>query len=148
MFSRQILGVSSFAALLLLLPPSPFSNEARAQSCDMANYSHNGSLMTVHACDDGRLTIEYSEPKGSLARHGVRPGTLLMQGRAWDSGGPFRRVNGTAYLFKKGCRPSAYKVEGYWMDSGRLELSGVAPVRKNGCRVTGKRQDSLVFNGR
>ena len=134
-----------FAAALLLACVG-ISSQAWAQGCDTATYDHNGSRMLIHACDGGGFTIEYDRPRKGLAAQGVRPGTVLFQGSFWDSGGPNpRRVRGTAKLFKRGCRPAGYEVDGYWMADDTLQMSGRAPIRRNGCRVSGTRNDDLRF---
>lgn len=120
--------------------------QGRASDCDRDFYSHNGSMMEVDACLDGRFTISYENPKASLRKHGVVPGTLLFEGRFWDTGGiGLRKVTGTARLFKKGCAPALYQVDGYWLENNVLELSGIAPVRRSGCNASGTRQDDLRF---
>ena len=120
--------------------------DASASDCDRDYYSHNGSMMEIDACTDGQFTISYENPKSSLRKHGVVPGTLLFEGRFWESGGiNLRKVTGTARLFKKGCAPALYQVDGYLLENNVLELSGTAPVRKNGCRTTSSRQDNLRF---
>ena len=137
--SRVLASTFTFLAALL-------AGAASASACDSAPYEHNGSQMEVHACPDGRMTISYDVPKPSLQRIGVRGGTLLFTGNFWDSGGSnLRRVRGTAFLFKPGCQPAGYEVEGYWLADGSLSLSGTAPVRRSGCTVSGYRQDDLLF---
>lgn len=99
-------------------------------------YDHNGSLMelSVHA---DRVTIRYHDPKPSLSRLGVRPGTLLFEG--YYSG---RGLEGTAYVFRAGCQPAGYSVAGPAVADGII-LSGAAPVRPKGsCRVTGYTRNS------
>ncbi|MER0236778.1 hypothetical protein [Fulvimarina sp. MAC8] len=126
-----------------------FVPEARGQGCDTAVYQHNGSRMLIHACSSGGITIGYDRPRQGMRAQGVRPGTMLFRGRFWGSGGPnLRRVRGTAHLFKRGCNPAGYEVEGYWMENNTLQIGGWAPVRKNGCRVSGTRMDDLVFTPR
>ena len=107
-------------------------------------YDHNGSLMRL---DDrgGRVTISYQNPKRGLAKHGVRPGTVLFRGRFEGRG-----LAGVAYVFRKGCEPAAYNVAGPAVGGGRIYLSGAAPIRPQGsCRVTGYSERSgnsqLVF---
>lgn len=83
-----------------------------------------------------------------MRKQGVTPGTLLFRGNFWESGGVnLRKVNGTAYVFKRGCKPAGYKVSGYWLEDGTLEMNGSAPVRGSGCKITRYRQDNLVFSG-
>ncbi|MCE7028137.1 hypothetical protein [Jiella avicenniae] len=107
-------------------------------------YDHNGSLMRL---DDsgGRVTIRYETPKRGLAKHGVRPGTVLFRGRFEGRG-----LAGVAYVFRQGCEPAAYNVAGPATGGGTIYLTGAAPIRAKGsCRVTGYSENSgnarLVF---
>lgn len=128
---------------LMVLPGIPHSI---ASDCDRDFYSHNGSMMEIDACPDGGFTISYENPKASLRKHGVGPGTLLFEGRFWDTGGMgLRKVTGTARLFKNGCPPALYQVDGYWLEDNVLEMSGAAPVRRKGCQASSTRRDDLRF---
>ncbi|MEO0545035.1 MAG: hypothetical protein AAFY99_14555 [Pseudomonadota bacterium] len=97
------------------------------------NADHNGSLMQVQV-NNGQAVIVYARPKASLARLGVRSGTVLFQGV--QSGGNY---SGQARVFRSGCAPALYNVSGSIRVVGevgrRLTLTGAAPVR-NGCDVT------------
>ena len=111
-----------------------------AAACDSAPYDHNGSLMEAHACD-GQFVIAYDQPRAGLAAQGVRSGTVLFRGVIRGN-----RLSGTAHVFKAGCPPAPYPVRGS-MGNNVIVLEGVAPVRQQGCAVTGARNDRLVFNG-
>lgn len=96
-------------------------------------YDHNGSTMKV-SFDDG--VIIYREPKDSIA--GTVPvGQVLFRGKMTVNG----RISGTAYVFKRGCAPAPYAVEGRDTDPGFV-LTGKAPVRGAGCEVIGYSSDS------
>lgn len=100
-------------------------------------YDHNGSLMELDVHAD-IVTIRYADPKPSLRRLGVRPGTVLFQGRYSGRG-----LAGTAYVFRAGCAPAGYSVSGPAVGGGGIILSGAAPVRPRGsCQVTGYTRNS------
>lgn len=108
--------------------------QASAAGLDGSLWTHNGSTVLV---DETRGRIVYDEPKAAITGT-VRSGTLLFEGRF--SG---RRINGTAYVFKKGCEPAAYPVSGV-MESNpnglgsRIVLTGPAPKRdKASCAIIG-----------
>jgi len=115
-------------------------------ACDSASYDHNGSRMEVHVCDD-RMVIEYDRPRSGIIQQGVRQGTVLFQGRirTTDRG---IRIGGRAHVFKRGCEPAPYQVDGFMDDSGMMTLRGRAPLRRNGCAISGHRDDVLVFSAR
>ena len=109
-------------------------------------FDHNGSLMTI---DIARGTIVYKQPRSGLARL-VQPGTVLFRGTIVENG----PVLGTAFVFRRGCRPAGYPVTGHFHGTvlnGSLVVEGAAPVRPKGsCRVTGyssrSGNASLVFD--
>ena len=93
-------------------------------------YSHNGSTMELFS-NGNSVSIVYANPKSSLRRLGVRPGTVLFRGR-YSGRGP----TGTAYVFRSGCRPAGYNVEGPITATG-IYLKGAAPIRPRGsCNVS------------
>lgn len=96
-------------------------------------WEHNGSRMKVEQSGMGEVFIYYEEPRAGL-RESISPGTKLLEGRI--SGG---RISGTAYVFKRGCPPAAYPVEGS-ADEETLTLNGPTPVWR-GCQVVGHRPD-------
>lgn len=98
-------------------------------------FDHNGSEMDV---DPEAGTILYREPKPTIAGT-VKPRTLLFKAdRPWDVYDEKSVVEGTAYVFKKGCEPAPYRVSGRHEGWHTLILKGPAPIReKNGCRVIG-----------
>lgn len=135
------LGLLAAAGLAVLAAAAP----AHA-ACDSASYDHNGSLMEVHVCE-GRMVIEYDRPRSGIAQQGVRPGTVLFRGRVEKM---YRgaKVGGRAHVFKRGCQPAAYHVNGWMDDKGVMTMEGRAPVRRNGCAISGHRNDVLVFKAR
>jgi len=99
-------------------------------------FMHNGSLMSV---DHERGLIIYKEPKESIASV-VRPGDVLFEAESpWDMYDTSARLVGNAFVFKKGCRPKAYRVEGGVGQTWHtVELKGEAPVWKKGsCEIAG-----------
>lgn len=129
---RTLIAVSLAVGALTLAAP--------ARACDSAPYDHNGSLMEAHACD-GKFVITYDQPRSGIASQGVRSGTVLFTGTISGD-----LILGIAYVFKRGCEPASYPVSGR-MGNNVIVLDGYAPVRRDGCRVTGGRNDRLVFNG-
>jgi hypothetical protein len=113
---------------------------APALACDSAPYDHNGSLMEAHACN-GKFVITYDRPRGGIASQGVRSGTVLFTGTISGN-----QLLGISHVFKRGCEPASYPVSGR-MGDNVIVLEGYAPVRRDGCRITGGRNDRLVFTG-
>jgi hypothetical protein len=111
-----------------------------ANACDSAPYDHNGSLMEAHACN-GKFVIAYDQPRSGIVSQGVRSGTVLFTGTISGN-----QILGIAYVFKRGCEPASYPVSGR-MGNNVIILEGYAPVRRDGCRITGGRDDRLVFTG-
>ncbi|WP_134497396.1 hypothetical protein [Microvirga pakistanensis] len=98
-------------------------------------YDHNGSLVRVN---DEIGEIRYEDPKKSIAGT-VTPGTLLFKGTFRNLAKPNEAVRGvvegTAYVFKKGCQPASYHVQGTY-DTWTITLKGPAPKRdRNSCEV-------------
>jgi hypothetical protein len=87
---------------------------------------HNGSLVSVLSLPNGGMQIQYIQPRVGLLEVGVRPGTILLQGR-W-SGPPPGLLTGTAFVFTGVCPPTPYRVEGSTAPDGSLVLTGPAPV--------------------
>lgn len=107
---------------------------------DSANiYDHNGSAVRV---DPRSGIISYDYPKRSIAGT-VRPGTVLFQANApWNPDDDNAVVSGMAYVFKKGCAPAPYVVQGHHQGWHTLVLMGAAPVReKHGCRIVDYRMN-------
>jgi hypothetical protein len=101
-----------------------------------AEFMHNGSLMSI---DHKRGLIIYKEPKASI-RDVVRPGDVLVEAQApWDANDTSARIVANAWVFKKGCKPVGYNVEGGLSQSWHtVVLRGEAPVWKKGsCEISG-----------
>lgn len=135
----KLAALSAFAALpaFLALP-----NIAYADSY----WDHNGSRMKIE--EDGKTRkIVYEQPRSTLADAGVKPGTVLFDGELKSDG----RLSGYAKLFRKGCNPIDYYVEGgFDQANGTLLLQGQAPIYSGqGCKITGYSDDnsasSLAF---
>src|SRR5262249_23116138 len=84
-------------------------------------------------------TFVYDDPRGTLTSAGVKRGTVLFDGEEKADG----RLAGYAKLFRKGCDPVDYFVEGsYDKQKGEVLLQGQAPVYAgNGCKITGYSDD-------
>ena len=122
---------------------APVPNPA-SSSIDSGIFDHNGSAVLLEPVAG---TISYIRPKPSIAGT-VQLGTILFQGAPFHDKG---RLTGTAYLFKKGCAPAPYHVEGgYNPTVPGYVLTGVAPIRdKKSCGILGYTASSanarLVF---
>jgi hypothetical protein len=106
---------------------------------------HNGSLMTVEALGQGRVVIRYVEPRPGLWEVGVRPGTLLIEGR-WEG----KTLKATAFAFPPfPCPPVPYVVRGGVGEGNVLTLVGPAPlIDPYACAVVGmvwSNNSTLVF---
>ncbi|WP_058633486.1 hypothetical protein [Aureimonas ureilytica] len=95
-------------------------------------FDHSGSEVAI---DHDRGLLVYISPKPSL-RGVVRPGQVLFRGTIPATGGT---AKGTAFVFRKGCRPAGYSVTGAFSqnaDRPTLLLTGHAPRRaKSGCGI-------------
>ena len=130
----------ALAAATLTLAGASLLGAADAAACDRWRADHNGSTMRVVKCG-GALTISYARPRPGMRRQGVVSGEMLFDGSVSRG-----RVRGQAAVFKRGCGPAWYFVSGRMSPSGRITLSGRAPVRGAGCRTTRSRDDYLVFD--
>ena len=94
-------------------------------------YQHNGSAMWVFRRHG---VIAYNQPKASIAG-AVRPGAVLFRG-TFDR----THARGTAYVFKNGCAPAPYAVNGRFTGdrSETLILEGAAPIHdRASCAILG-----------
>ncbi len=131
--------------LMLMLMPAT----AWAQECETEFYNHNGSQMRAERCG-GELSIWYEVPRSGIVRQGVQPGTLFFNGFIANNGS-VELIAGTARVFKNGCAPAEFSVEGQYNADGLpgadpIYLEGQAPVRRNGCQPNGFRREVLEFN--
>lgn len=81
--------------------------------------------------DGERRVAAYEEPRDGLVGF-VKAGDTLFEGTLAD-----KKLRGRAYVFKTGCSPAAYDVEGNVnADETSFVLSGNAPVfAKRGCEI-------------
>ncbi|WP_127144545.1 SH3 domain-containing protein [Pelagibacterium montanilacus] len=94
-------------------------------------YNHNGSIMRLVERGD-TIRISYETPREGLLPHGVRPGTVLFEGRL-DAG---LYLEGMSRIFSSRCEELDYFVYGQYRRDGDFTLNGAAPVLEaNGCRV-------------
>jgi len=104
-------------------------------------WDHNGSVVRLVAEGNQRF-IYYESPRPGIAAQGVRPGTLLFDGRRIGDS-----YVGTARVFSRYCaQPMAYTMQGYVQGDTVIVLEGQRPVFDN-CRQTGAlRYESLRFD--
>lgn len=110
---------------------------------EMAPVAHNGSQMVWTKTKNGRVEIRYSIPQPGLS---AKEGELLFEGQVDIRG----RYTGTAYVFKNGCPPAPYDVEGNDV-RGNIVLVGNAPIReRESCAIVGSklrgRNSRLIFS--
>jgi hypothetical protein len=137
-------AIPSRPAVAAVGAPQPSLTAAEATAAGLSTWMHNGSTMLLDE-KNGRIT--YEEPKASIAGT-VRKGAVLFEGRFEG-----KRVSGTAYVFKRGCAPAPYPVDGRMEKDPRgfgerLVLSGPAPRRdRNSCAIIGttSTHSRLVF---
>ncbi|WP_157195798.1 hypothetical protein [Bradyrhizobium sp. YR681] len=98
---------------------------------DRSYLLHNGSEI-IATFNRGEMRMYYEKPKPSLRQAGIDQGTLLFQGTANDG-----HIKGTAFVFRKGCPPAPYEVEGRAQGDVGFELSGPGPKFGAGCAVLG-----------
>lgn len=104
---------------------------AVADSC----WDHNGSLMRLEASGSSR-TFVYEIPRAGLREVGVRPGTVLFEGRKVGD-----LYEGTARVFLAVCggREHHYRVAGpVGADQLTVVMSGTREAHEAGCRPTGR----------
>jgi hypothetical protein len=129
-------GVQKTASASGKLPAGQPEAPIHTDDLSGPEFMHNGSVMAV---DHERGLIIYSDPKASLSDV-VRAGDVLFQAdKPWDMYVIGEKISGTAFVFKKGCKPVGYRVEGGVGQSWHtVELRGEAPVRKKGsCDIAG-----------
>jgi len=138
---RAFLKLLALSAILSPVLSAP----VRADPND-AVWDHNGSLMRLETNDDKRRFV-YDQPREALDSAGVKRGTILFDGKEKKDG----RLAGYAKLFRTGCDPVDYFVEGpHDREKGKILLQGQAPIYSgDGCKITGYTDDgsasSLTF---
>ena len=106
----------------------------------LSYWNHNGSGMAWES-DGDRRWVWYYAPREGLRGVGVRPGTLLFEGRRAG-----RRMVGTAYTFSGPCGPAGFPVEGPIASGDEsVQVSGTAPRRDEACNVVDRRTERLGF---
>jgi hypothetical protein len=112
-----------------------FSGSTRAAT---STWDHNGSLMVLEESGKKRKFV-YNDPRSTLSTAGVKKGTVLFDGEEKSDG----RLAGYAKLFRAGCDPVDYFVEGTLdKTKGEILLQGQAPVYSGeGCKITGYSDD-------
>jgi len=99
-----------------------------------AEWDHNDSIMKL--VENGKKhRFVYEQPRETLKAAGVSTGTILFDGEEKQDG----RLSGYAKLFRKGCDPIDYFVEGSFDKAkGEVVLQGQAPIYSGkGCKITG-----------
>lgn len=100
---------------------------------------HNDSIMRAVYGNISSINIYYEAPREGIRATGVRQGTLLFNGQIASYGTPEDAIWGTARIFKAGCSPATYYVEGtIILYNGTIVLRGEAPVFApgNSCAIT------------
>lgn len=125
-----VVGAALFAAYAFQ------SSQAHASPASL--WDHNGSAMRLEEEGQKRRFV-YDQPRNSLGPAGVKNGTVLFDGEEKKDG----RLQGYAKLFRKGCDPIDYFVEGaYDKIKGEVLLQGQAPIYSgDGCKITGYSDD-------
>lgn len=104
-------------------------------------WRHNTSDLLLLSAGD-RRSFYYLRPSPGLVEAGVKPGTLLFEGRV-ESG----QYHGVAYRFSSKCQARAYKVSGPIGDNGRhVFLEGrVRKLNEANCTLQNPYSDQLEF---
>jgi hypothetical protein len=111
-----------------------FAMLATPARAEVTEWDHNGSMVRLEL-NDKKVRLVYAQPRDGLGNAGVKSGTVLFDGEVKTDG----RYSGYAKLFRKGCEPVDYYVEGS-RDNGKGEilLQGQSPVYAGeGCKITG-----------
>ncbi|MEJ2227053.1 MAG: hypothetical protein P8Y67_02225 [Alphaproteobacteria bacterium] len=106
---------------------------------EASTWEHNGSTVALEKNGEKRRIV-YVRPRAALKKAGVKSGTVLFSGKTKKSG----RVAGYAKIFRKGCDPVDYFVEGKIdPNKGEMVLQGQAPVYSGkNCKITGYSDDN------
>jgi hypothetical protein len=130
-------SVSAIVVGAALLAANAFQSSG-AHAAPASLWDHNGSAMRLEEEGKKRRFV-YEQPRDSLGPAGVKSGTVLFEGEEKKDG----RLEGYAKLFRKGCDPIDYFVEGaYDKAKGEVLLQGQAPIYSgDGCKITGYTDD-------
>jgi hypothetical protein len=123
---RKVVAVGGAIAVFSLLAAPAYA--------EITQWDHNGSLVRLEE-KEKKVRFVYAQPRDGLGQAGVKQGTVLFDGELKADG----RLAGYAKLFRKGCDPVDYFVEGS-RDNTKQEilLQGQAPVYAGeGCKITG-----------
>jgi hypothetical protein len=123
---RKIIAIGGAIAVVSLFAAPAYA--------EITQWDHNGSLVRLEE-KEKKVRLVYAQPRDGLGQAGVKQGTVLFDGEVKADG----RLAGYAKLFRKGCDPVDYFVEGS-RDSTKQEilLQGQAPVYAGeGCKITG-----------
>ncbi|HWP27069.1 MAG TPA: hypothetical protein VNL39_12055 [Xanthobacteraceae bacterium] len=116
------------------------SGKATASRMVTGSWIHNGSVMSL-VTDGKTQKFIYYTPRIGLLDAGVKPGTLLFEGRRTG-----QIFVGTAYQFYRTCKPRGFRVSGTASeDQKQITLKGKAPLLDVNCKVSGTRDEVLVF---
>jgi len=103
-------------------------------------WNHNESLVSL-VLDGAKQKIFYETPRSGLAEVGVKPGALLFEGQRNG-----KNFVGISYIFTRTCESQGYEVTGEISDDARqITLKGKAPLLDSNCKITGYRDDILIF---
>jgi len=107
-------------------------------------YDHNGSRVRVDV-NGSDVKIFYERPRSGLRGVGVRPGTLLFNGRVSNG-----YLDGMSRIFNANCGEVDYFVHGDFRAGRNFKLTGSAPVLSNmSCRIVNNTNEgpnaNLVF---
>ena len=134
--------IKSIGAPNLSLPPmnTPVATSAEL-STQRSVWVHNDSEFLLLTSGDHRA-FYYKKPSRSVARAGVKAGTLLFEGKLEGE-----EFVGTAYRFSKKCPTLSYNVRGPVEDAGRtIRVEGVVQRRDTDtCTMGEAYTDELQF---
>lgn len=120
-------------------------NAATTSLPQKSSWTHNGSIMSVTTQED-RIMIYYQQPRQGMIDEGVRPGTLLFDGRRTGN-----RLSGTSYVFDRRCGRIPYSDDGNVLSGERsIFLSGrrVPTQLSADCAVVAYRVDPSIIDRR
>jgi hypothetical protein len=119
----------------LILPPGSLSLQSGTR------WNHNSSTMRLTLQGD-RIMISYDQPRQGMIDEGVRPGTVLFDGRRAGN-----RISGTSYVFDRHCNSGIpYSDDGVISNDREIVLSGrKVPTQLLDCKPVAYRIDPSIF---